>query len=122
MLEIIFGVVQGLILGPLLFNIFLTVLFFITEDTDIVSYADDSTPYVSADNIDEVIKSLEEASEILWIWFSDNLMKSNTGKFHLYVSTNNTAKIKKGNFDMTNSKSEKIFGVKFEHKLCFKTM
>ena len=73
-------------------------MFFIIEDTGIVSYADDSTPYVSADNIDEVIKSLEEASEILWIWFSDNLMKSNAGKFHLYVSTNNTAKIKKEKF------------------------
>ena len=97
-------------------------MFFIIEDTGIISYADDSTSYVSADNIDEVIKFLEEASEILWIWFSDNLRKSNAGKFHLYVSTNNTAKIKQENFDMTNNKSGKLFGVKFEHKLCFKTM
>ena len=60
-LEVIFGVPQGSILGPLLFNIFLIHLFFIIEDTDIGSYADDNTPYVIADNTDEVIKSLEEA-------------------------------------------------------------
>ena len=50
-------------------------MFFIIEDTDIASYADDNTPYVIADNIDGVIKSLEEASEILFKWFNDNLMR-----------------------------------------------
>ena len=29
------------------------------SDTDLASYADDNTPYVSADTIDEVIKRLE---------------------------------------------------------------
>ena len=56
-LEIIFGIPQGSILGPLLFNIFLIDLFFIIEDTDIASYADDNTPYVIADNIYGVTKS-----------------------------------------------------------------
>ena len=65
LLEIIIGVPQGLIVGPLLFNILLIDLFFIIEDPHIASYADDNTPYVIADNIDGVIKSLEEASEIL---------------------------------------------------------
>ena len=41
-------------------------MFFITEDTDIASYADDNTPYVSADNINGVVKSLEEATEVLF--------------------------------------------------------
>ena len=92
-------------------------MFFIIEDTDIASYADDNTPYVIADNIDGVIKSLEEASEILFKWFNDNLMEINADKFHLLVSTNKTVKMKIGNFDKTNSKGEKLLGVKFDHKL-----
>ena len=37
----------------------------------------------------------------------------------MLVSTNNTVKIKIGNFDLTNTKSEKLLGVKFDHKLSF---
>ena len=35
------------------------------------------------------------------------------------VQINNTVKIKIGNFDITNSKSEKLLGVEFDHKLSF---
>ena len=56
LLEIIFGVPQGPILGPLLFNNFLIDLFLIIENADITSYADENTQYIIADNIDGVIK------------------------------------------------------------------
>ena len=105
MQEIIFGVPQGSILGSLLFSIFLIDLFIVIEDTDIGSYVDDNTPYVIAYNIDGVIKYLEEASEILFKWFNDNLMKINADKCHLLVSTDNTFKTK--------------IGVEFDHKLSF---
>ena len=55
LLEIVFGVPQGLILGLLLFNIFLIDLSFLIEDTDITSYADYNTPYVIVDNIDGLL-------------------------------------------------------------------
>ena len=39
-------------------------------------------------------------------------MKINADKCHLLVKTNDTVKIKIGNFDITNGKSEKLLGVK----------
>ena len=46
-------------------------------------------------------------------------MKINAGRCHLLVSTNSNVKMKIGNSDITNSKKEKLLGVKFDHKLSF---
>ena len=98
---------QGLILGILSFNIFLTELFFISKILILPVIPMTIRHRLSADNIDRVNKSLKEASE-MFISFNDKLVKSNADKCNFLVSTNNTVKIKIGNFDVTNSKSEKL--------------
>ena len=50
--EIVFGVQQGSVIGPLPFNVFLTDLFYMVEYIDIASYPDYSTPFIVEDNIE----------------------------------------------------------------------
>ena len=85
--EILFGVPQGPILGPLLINIFICDLLIMMDDINIANYADDTTPFVSGDTPLNVITYLENAAEKLFEWFANNHMKANHDKCHLLMST-----------------------------------
>ena len=89
------------------------------DDIDIANYAGDNTPYVTTDNINGVIASLENASNTLFKWFSDNLFKGNAAKCYLIVNVNDEGSMKIGDFVKVNSKCEKLLGVKFDYKLTF---
>ena len=91
--DILFGVPQGSILGPILFNIFLSDLFLIVDDIDIANYADDNTIYKEHENIDDLITSLQDAAAKLFKWFSDNQMKGNTDKCYLLLSKDESSEI-----------------------------
>ena len=83
-----YGVPQGYILGPLLFNIHLCDLFYFLDDLDIASYADDTTLYTVKENKESVINALETSSQKLFKWFKNNFMKVNSDKSHLLLSCN----------------------------------
>ena len=93
--DIVFGVPQGSILGPLLFNIFLSDLFLVVKDVNI-AYADDNTPYDSCYTVEEVILSLQSSLKKLFQCLSDNQMKGNTEKCHLIMSTDQSVNFQPG--------------------------
>ena len=62
-LDIVVGVPQGSILGPLLFNIFLCDMFLFCDDINFASYADDNTPYCIGKTPEEVTSQLEKSSK-----------------------------------------------------------
>lgn len=79
--DILFGVPQGSILGPIICNIFFSDLFLILIDTEFASYADDNTIYKEADVF--VITSLQNTAKKLLEWFSNNQIKEHTDKCNL---------------------------------------
>ena len=115
--EILFSVPQGSILGPLLFNIFLCDLFFIMNETDFASYADDTTSYRTANTIDEVIQSQEHDSMMLFQWFSDNQIIANISKCRLLGNKKDEVTIRIGDPEIKNSEYEKLLGIKVDTKL-----
>ena len=86
--EILYGVPQGSMLRPLLFNIFTCDIFYFLEDYQIANYADDTTPYSAQRNHQFVTEELEKSSAILFKRRGNNFMKVNTDKSHLLLSGN----------------------------------
>ena len=114
-----FGVPQESILGPLLFNNFLCDLIFIMNQTEFAYYADDNTPYTSGQDIDNVIRTLENDSVKLFKCFSNNQMKVNKDKCHLLLSNKERVTMKIGETETKSSNCEKLLGIKIDNNLFF---
>ena len=84
-------------LETLLFNVFLADSFFVVNDIGIVSYADDNTPFMVADNADDLIISFEQACHAIPLpclrGFKTIFWKSNADKCQLLVSTTDSVSI-----------------------------
>ena len=70
---------QGLILGPLLFNINLINLFYECGERDITSYVDDTTPYSCRTDTRSVIAELQITANKPFHWFEYNHLIANPG-------------------------------------------
>ena len=70
-------------------------------------------------DVNRLKKRLEKALKEFFKWFDDNLMKNIPGKCHFYVSTNDNVAIKTGNFQIEDTKREKLLRIQLDNKMSF---
>ena len=120
-LEIILGVPQRSILGPLLFNIFINDLLNIVEKTSICNFADDNTIYSCTNTVKNVMSNLQDDLVKVLSWFSSNHLVANPEKFQMMFlgCKNDDLTIKVGNITIKSSDSVKLLGVTLDNKFSF---
>ena len=126
-LEIICGVPQGSILGPLLFNIFINDIFLFIYETELCNFADDNTIYASDKHIDNVLTKLKNELRRLLKWFANNSMVANKEKFQL-MFLGAEKDVKYEDLSVTIDKivikateNVKLLGIDIDNKLKFTT-
>jgi hypothetical protein len=117
--DMLYGVPQGSILGPLLFNIFICDLFLFLPDVDIAGYADDNTPYCAKKDITSVIHELQKTANKLLEWFENNGMKANPEKYCLIVSKQSNLEVTVSNLTIQTFENVKLLGININNKLSF---
>ena len=128
-LEVEFGVVQGSIIGPLMFLLFTNdVQCYVSDACRLVSYADDmqlmhvSEPSLSG--LTQLRSCVEEDLSVVSVWFRHNGMRINPSKTEFIVigTPSNARKaaglsVNFGSSQLTTSESVKILGVRVDSTL-----
>ena len=119
--ELLLGVPQGSVLGPLLFNIYINDLFWANVSTSVCNYADDTTFYACDQSLEAVLQRLEHDSLLAVEWFENNYMQLNSDKCHMLISgfkhQIHSARI--GQSLIWESANERLLGVTLDRDLRF---
>ena len=124
-MNILKGVPQGSILGPLLFNVFINDIFYFIKLCSVYNYADDDTLSYSHKCLSKTKSVLVSESTKAISWFGDNKMQANPDKFQAIMlgvdGHENCTSLFIGGSEIKCEDSVKLVGVTFDFMLNFET-
>ena len=82
-----------------------------TDNIDIASYADDTTPYLCGVTLDSTIKSFEKVADLLITCINYNQMKGKKDKCHVILNSQDNVHVNIGTSQIENSKCQKLLGI-----------
>ena len=123
--DIVRGVPQGSILGPLLFNVFIADIFHFLDKSSLYNYADDNTLSYAHSNSDTLIHTLQQDCTSTLQWFNINQMKANPSEFQaISFGKRGTRDITNFTFENTTIHYENsvvLLDIEIDHSLTFNT-
>ena len=123
--NIVCGVPQGSILGPLLFLIYINDLSTVSDALFTILFADDTSIFVRGKDFDNLINLLNNELSLITTWLSANKLSLNIKKTHYMVFTRKNIhstdhKILLNNHEISRVKETKFLGLLVDEKLTWK--
>ena len=94
-------------------------MFLFVDKAKIANYADDNTPYSIDENIESLLLSLQNETNVILKWFQSNEMKANSDKCHLITTSRSESFVTLGDQVINSSSSVNLQGMLIDKKISF---